>query len=307
MQSAKPASQAIMRVFVTGAAGFIGQATVQELVKNGHQVLGLARSDASIEKIKKAGGEPHKGELTDIESLKSGAKASDGVIHLAFVHDFSNFPAACATDRAAIEAMAEVLAGTGKPLVIAGGTLSLPKGTLGYEHADAEREGPMTDRALSADLVYKLSKEKNIRGSVVRIPPTVHGKGEEGFIPMLAKAYREKGSVIYVGDGSVRWPAIQRYDLATIFRLALEKGTAGATYHGVAEQGVSFKDITAVMGKKLNLPVKGESAEEALADLGFSGHVICLDNPTSSDHTQKELGWHPTQIGLLADIEENYF
>lgn len=296
-----------MRVFVTGAAGFIGQSTVQELLKNGHQVLGLARSEASIEAITKAGAEPHKGDLKDIESLKSGAKASDGVIHLAFVHDFSDFAGACATDRAAIEAMGQALAGTGKPLVVASGTLSLPKGTLGYEDTDPVRDHPMSDRALSADLLYALSKEKNIRGTTIRLAPTVHGKGDKGFITMLINAYREKGSVLYVGDGSARWPAIHLNDAAIVLRLALEKGTAGATYHAVAEQGVSLKDITEVISKKLQLPAKGETGQAVAEALGFLGHVIALDNPTSSEKTQKELGWHPTQLGLVADIEENYF
>ena len=296
-----------MRVFVTGAAGFIGQSTVQELLKNGHQVLGLARSEASIEAIAKAGAEPHKGDLKDMESLKSGAKACDGVIHLAFIHDFSDFAAACATDRAAIEAMGQALAGTGKPLVIASGTLGLPKGTLGYEDTDPLRDHPLSDRALSADLINAFSKEKNIRGITIRFAPTVHGKGDKGFIPMLINAYREKGSVIYVGDGSARWPAIHRNDAAIVLRLALEKGTAGATYHAIAEQGVSFKEITEVISKKLQLPVKGETGQKAAEELGFLGHVIGLDNPTSSEKTQKELGWHPTQLGLLADIEENYF
>lgn len=296
-----------MRVFVTGAAGFIGQSTVQELLKNGHQVLGLARSEASIEAITKAGAEPHKGDLKDIESLKSGAKASDGVIHLAFVHDFSDFAGACATDRAAIEAMGQALAGTGKPLVVASGTLSLPKGTLGYEDTDPVRDHPMSDRALSADLLYALSKEKNIRGTTIRLAPTVHGKGDKGFITMLINAYREKGSVLYVGDGSARWPAIHLNDAAIVLRLALEKGTASATYHAVAEQGVSLKDITEVISKKLQLPAKGETGQAVAEALGFLGHVIALDNPTSSEKTQKELGWHPTQLGLVADIEENYF
>lgn len=296
-----------MRVFITGAAGFIGSATVQELIKNGHQVLALARSDANIEILTKLGAEPHKGDLEDLESLKSGAKATDGVIHLAFIHDFSNFAEVCATDRAAIEAMAEVLAGTGKPLIIASGTLGLPKGTLGIEDSEPVRDHPLSDRALSADLVYATSKEKKIRGTVVRFAPTVHGKGDHGFITMLGNAYRQKGSVIYVDDGSARWPAVHREDAAVLLRLALEKGTAGATYHAVAEQGVRIKDLAEVIGEKLQLPLKSESIQEAAGSLGFLGHVIALDNPVSSDKTQKELGWHPTRLGLLADMEANYF
>ena len=296
-----------MRVFVTGAAGFIGKATVQELIKNGHQVLGLARSDASIEAITKAGAEPHKGDLKDIESLKSGAKAADGVIHLAFIHDFSDFPGVCAIDRAAIAAMGEELAGTGKPLVIASGTLGCPKGILATEDTAPERDPPFSDRALSADMIYALSKEKHVRGSVIRLPPTVHGAGDAGFVPMLINTYRQKGSVVYVDDGSARWPAVHRDDAAVLLRLALEKGAAGSTYNAIAEQGVPIKDIAAVAAKKLQLPVKGESAQEAMGTLGFLGHVISMDNPTSSEKTQKELGWHPSQPGLLADMEANYF
>ena len=297
-----------MRVFVTGAAGFIGRATVQELLKNGHQVLGLARSDASIDALTKAGAQPHEGDLKDIESLKSGAKAADGVIHLAFIHDFRDFPGACATDRAAIEAMGEALAGTGKPLVIANGTLGCPKGTLATEDTEPERGVPMSDRAQSADLVYALSKEKQVRGVVVRLPPTVHDAGDAGMIPTLGNMYRQKGSVIYIGDGSSRWPAVHRDDAAVLLRLALEKGTAGATYNAVAEQGVAMKDITAVASRKLQLPIQGgESVEEAMGALGFLALLISWDNPTSSEKTQKELDWHPTHPGLLADLEANYF
>lgn len=297
-----------MRVFVTGAAGFIGSATVQELIKNGHQVLALAHSDASIETLTKAGAEAHKGDLKDIESLKSGAQATDGVIHLAFIHDFSDMAAVCAIDRAAIEAMGEVLAGTEKPLVIVSGTLGLPKGTLMTEDADPERNTPpFSDRAFSADLVYALSKEKKVRGTVIRLAPTVHGAGDRAFIPMLINACRQKGSVIYVGDGSARWPAVHREDAAVLLRLALERGTAGATYHAVAEPGVRMKDVVEVLGKKLQLPLQSESVHGAAAALGFIGHVIALDNPVSSEKTQKELGWHPTRPGLLADVEANYF
>lgn len=296
-----------MRVFVTGAAGFIGRATVHELLKNNHQVLGLARSEANISTLAAAGAEPHKGDLKDLESLRSGAKASDGVIHLAFIHDFSDFAGACAADRDAIGVMAEVLAGTGKPLVIASGTLSLPKGALATEDSPSVRDIPMSDRALSADLLYAVSKEKQIRGTVVRLSPTVHGTQDWGFMHMLINAYRQQGSVMYVGDGSARWPAVHRDDAAVLLRLALEKGTAGGTYHAVAEQGVAMKNIAAVMAKKLDLPVKGVTMEEAAGAIGFLGHVISFDNPTSSEKTQKELGWHPTGPGLLADLEANYF
>lgn len=296
-----------MRVFVTGAAGFIGRGTVRELLQNGHQVLGLARSDANIAALTEAGAEPHKGDLKDLDSLKSGAAACDGVIHLAFIHDFSDFPAVCAADRAAIAAMGDALAGTNKPLVVASGTLSVPKGVLATEDTPAERDHPMADRALSADLVYALSKEKQVRGSVIRLAPTVHGAGEAGFIPMLIKAFREKGSVMYVGDGSARWPAVHRDDAAVLLRLAVEKGTAGATYNAVAEQGVAQRDIAAVIGKHLQLPVRELPKEEAGEALGFLGAVTAMDNPTSSEKTRKELGWEPTRLGLLADIEENYF
>ena len=297
-----------MRVFVTGAAGFIGRAVIQELLNNGHQVLGLARSDASAEIITKAGAEPHRGDLEDIKSLKRGARAADGVIHLGFIHDFSNFARATAVDRAAIEAMGEVMAGTGKPLVIASGTMMLPKGKLGTEDTEADRNNPpFSDRALSADLVYELSKEKQIRGSVIRLPPTVHGVEDKGFIPMLINLARQKGVVTYIDDGSARWPAVHRLDAAVIFRLALEKGTAGATYHAVAEQGVPTKDFLTVIGKHLQLPVEGKPMNEAVEAIGFFAHVLGSDNPTSSEKTQRELGWHPTQPKLIADMKANYF
>ena len=296
-----------MRVFVTGAAGFIGRAVVQELLNNGHQVLGLARSDENAEIITKAGAEPHRGDLEDIASLKSAAKVVDGIIHLAFIHDFTNMTKSTAVDRAAIEAIGEVIAGTGKPFVIASGTLGLPKGTLVTEDADPDRNTAFSDRMLSADLIYALSKEKNIRGSVIRLTPTVHGTEDKGFIPMLRDAARKNGFVTYIDDGSNRWPAVHRLDAAILFRLALEKGAPGASYHAVAEQGIPMKDIMTVIGKHLQLPVEGKSMIEAVKALGFFAHVIGMDNHVSSEKTQKELGWHPTQIGLLADMEANYF
>ncbi|MCJ1482658.1 hypothetical protein MMC06_002824 [Schaereria dolodes] len=296
-----------MRVFVTGAAGFIGRAVVQDLLNNGHQVLGLARSDETAEAIAKAGAEPHRGDLEDIESLKSGAKAADGVIHLAFIHDFQNYARAAAIDRAAIEAMGEAMAGTGNPLVIASGTMMAPKGTLATEDTEAERDTPFSGRALSADSVYALSKEKHIRGLVIRLPPTVHGAEDKGLIPRFINVARQNGVVIYIDDGSARWPAVHRLDAAVLFRLALEKGTAGATYNAIAEQGVPMKDIMAVVGRCLKLPVEGKALGEAVGQLGMLANVMGWDNPTSSEKTQRELGWRHVEGGLLMDMEANYF
>jgi nucleoside-diphosphate-sugar epimerase len=296
-----------MRVFVTGAAGFIGRVVVQELLNNGHQVLGLARNDASAEIITKAGAEPHRGDLEDIESLKSGAKAADGVIHLAFIHDFSDFARVTAVDRAAIEAMGEVMAGTGKPLVIASGTLVVPQGKLATEDTEPERNTPFSDRARSADLVYAMSKEKQVRGSVVRLPPSVHGAEDKGLIPRMIDLARQNGFITYVGDGSARWPTVHRLDAAVLLRLALEKGTAGATYNAVAEQGVPIKDIMTVISKHLQLPMESKPLNEAVGLIGFLAYPVGSDNPTSSEKTQRELGWQPTQPELLTDMEANYF
>ncbi|EXJ90950.1 hypothetical protein A1O1_04057 [Capronia coronata CBS 617.96] len=296
-----------MRVFVTGAAGFIGRAVVQELLHNGHQVLGLARSDANAEILTKAGAEVHRGNLEDPESLKSGAHAADGVIHLAFIHDFSDFARATKVDREAIEAMGEAMAGTGKPLVIASGTLGVSNGKLATEDTEPARDDPMSIRYASADLVYALSKSKQVRGSVVRLSPVVHGVGDWGFVPMLIGMARKNGYAAYVDEGSARWPAVHKLDAAVLFRLALEKGTPGSTYHAVAEQGIPYKDIATVIGKHLQLPVESKPLSEATAAMGMMAHLTSMDAPTSSEKTQRELGWKPSQIGLLADMEANYF
>ena len=296
-----------MRVFVTGAAGFIGRPLVQELLHNGHQVLGLARSDANAEVLTKAGAEVHRGDLKDLESLKSGAKATDGVVHLAFIRDFNDFAGAAAADIAAIEAMGEALAGTGKPLVIASGTLGVSTGKLATEDTDPDRSHPMSIRYSAADLVYSLSREKQVRGSVVRLSPTVHGTEDWGFVPMFIIMARKNGFVSYIGDGSARWPAVHKVDAAVLFRLALEKGTAGATYNAVAEEGIPIKDTMTVIGNHLGMPVESKPLEEVAAAMGMLAHVTTMDTPTSSEKTQRELGWKPSQIGLLADMEANYF
>ncbi|OAP57999.1 hypothetical protein AYL99_07089 [Fonsecaea erecta] len=299
-----------MLVFLTGAPGFIGRVTIEELLNHGHEVLGLARSDASAETISKLGAQVHRGDLEDLESLKSGAKKADGVIHLAFIHDFSDYAKAAAVDQAAIEAMASTMAGTGKPLVIASGTMLVRKGKLATEDDEPERGTPFQVRQDSADLVVKLSKEKGIRGSIVRLPPTVHGKGDKGLIPRFIDAARQHNAVSIVGDGSNRWCAVHRLDAAVLFRLALEKGASGAYYHAVAEQGVPMKDIARVVGKKLQVPVENKPADEVMKTLGFLALVFAADNPTSSEKTQRELGWDPRASGqpdLLADMEAHYF
>ncbi|KAI4249563.1 MAG: hypothetical protein LQ352_005579 [Teloschistes flavicans] len=296
-----------MKVFITGAAGFIGKSTVRELVQNGHQVLGLARSDANVAAITEAGGEPHKGSLEDVESLKSGAKAADAVIHLAFIHDFSNLERSNQVDRAAIAAIGEALTGTGKPFISSSGTLGMPPGAMSTEDTQPLRNmGTFSERVKAADMVLDLAKD-NVRSMLVRFAPTVHGKGDGGFVPHLIDMSRGRGSVLYTGDGSSRWPAVHRDDATVLLRLALEKGTAGSVYNAVAEQGVSMKDIMTLIGKQLDLPVKGVSVEEAAETMSFFAHAISMDGPTSSEKTQKELGWKSVQPGLLADMEANYF
>ena len=297
-----------MRVFVTGAAGFIGQATVKELLAHGHSVIGLARNDANASIITAAGGTPLKGDLKNIESLRRGAEASDGVVHLAFIHDFNDLASSCAADRVAIEAMGEALVGTGKPFVLASGTMICPKGVLATEDSEPVRDmPPFSDRAMSEDLIYKLSKEKGVRGSVIRFAPTVHAEGKGGLTRALIDIYHEKGGpVVYVGDGSPRWPACHRDDAAALVRLALEKGKAGSTFHAVAEEGVLVKDTMGMVGKQMKLPVESQSMENAVPVLGVLAYPLASDNPTSSEKTRKELGWQPTRPGLIADFEANF-
>ncbi|KIW73694.1 hypothetical protein PV04_01792 [Phialophora macrospora] len=299
-----------MLVFVTGATGFIGRATVEELLTHGHQVLGLARSDASAETLTRLGAQVHRGSLDDLASLSSGARAADGIIHLAFHHDFTDYRTSALLDQAAIRAMGDAIAGTGKPLVVASGTLLAHQGKLAHEDDEPDRSSPLAIRQESADLVTKLSTESGIRGSTVRLSPTVHGKGDYQFIPMIAEAARKIGRAVIIGEGANVWPAVHRLDAAVVFRLALEKGKPGAIYHAVAEEGVPMKDIMAVVGRRLQVPVESKTVEEAMADLGFLALALGADNPTSSEKTQRELGWDPVasgQPGLLADLEENYF
>lgn len=293
-----------MRVLVTGATGFVGSAVVSELIGAGHKVLGLARSDKAAKSLIAAGAEVHYGSLEDLDSLRSGATSVDGVIHTAFIHDFSNYAPAAEADRRAIEALGSALAGSERPLIVTSGTLLL------------QRRGPLaTEDDLPVPTFPRKSEEAAVaaassgaRVSIVRLPPSVHGDGDHGFVPRLIDIAREKGAAAYVGDGRNRWPALHRLDAAGLYRLVLEKASAGLHYyHGVADEGIAFGEIAKVIGKRLNVPVVSKSTEEAAGHFGWMAHFVAIDCPASSAQTQKQLGWRPTQIGLIADLDEGQY
>ncbi|MBB6637831.1 SDR family oxidoreductase [Cohnella thailandensis] len=296
-----------MRVFVTGATGFIGSAVVRELIDAGHRVVGLARSDKAAESLSAAGAEVHRGSLEDLDSLHKGAVAADGVIHLGFKTDFSDFAGAVAADLRAVETLGAALEGTGKPFVFTSGTLlvawSTPPGLLGTEDVAVDSAVP---RGAAENAVISLA-ERGVRASVVRLAPTVHGPGDHGFIPMLIDIARGKGFSAYVGDGSNRWPAVHRLDAARLYRLAVESAPAGSRLHGVGEEGVPFRDIAGIIGRRLNLPAISISREEAEAHFGFLGSFASSDNPMSSARTQERLGWHPAHPALIPDLEQGHY
>ena len=296
-----------MRVFVTGATGFIGSAIVKELIAAGHAVVGLARSDAAAASLLGAGAEVHRGSLEDLESLRGGASAADGVIHTAFIHDFSNLAAAGKTDNVAIETLGAALAGSGRPLVVTSGIALLTPGRLGREE-DAADTGSGAGHRLASEKTALSMASRGVRASLVRLPPSVHGDGDHGFVPALIGIARRAGASAYVGDGQNRWPAVHRLDAAHLFRLALEKGSAGAKFHGVADEGVPVRQIAEVIGRRLGLPVVAKSPEEAAGHFGWIAHFLGIDCPASSARTRNELGWRPEQPGLLADLDrEAYF
>ena len=293
-----------MRVFVTGATGFIGSAIVRELIDAGHRVLGLARSDKAAGSLTAAGAEVQRGSLEDLESLRSGAADADAVIHTAFIHDFSNYAPAAEADRRAIETLGAALAGSDRPLIVTSGTLlARRQGPLATED---DAPNPAFPRK-SEDAALAMA-ERGARVSIVRLPPSVHGEGDHGFVPALINIARETGASAYIGDGLNRWPAVHRFDAAHLYRLVLEKGSAGATYHGVADEGVSVRDIAEIIGRRLNLPVVSKSSEEAASHFGWIAHFLSIDGPASSAQTQEQLGWRPVQPGLISDLDaERYF
>jgi nucleoside-diphosphate-sugar epimerase len=292
-----------MRVFVTGATGFIGSAIVKELIGAGHQVLGLARSDCAVKSLAAAGAKVQRGDLEDLDALKRGAAESDGVIHAGFIHDFSRFKEVCEIDRHAIEALGSALVGSDRPLVVTSGTLLVGRGRLAME--DMPLSSPLP-RVASEQAAHAVAS-RGVRVSVLRLPPSVHGEGDHGFVPNLIAIAREKGVSAYIGDGLNRWPAVHRLDAARLFRLVVEKGLAGATFHGVAEEGVPFREIAEVIGRHLNLPVVSKSSEEAPDHFGWFSPFAAVDNPSSSKKTRETQGWRPTQPGLIADIDSHYF
>jgi nucleoside-diphosphate-sugar epimerase len=293
-----------MRVFVTGGSGFIGAAVVPELITNGHSVLALARSDANASALRKAGADVHRGSLQDLDSLRKGAGAADGVIHLAFIHDFSRFAENGRIDARAIEAMGEALAGTHKPFVVTSGTGLLAPGRLATE----DDPPPSGDVPRTSERAAFAFVPRGVRVSAVRLPQVHGGEGKCGFVGFALEIAREKGAAAYVGDGANRWPSAHRLDVGRLYRLALEKGRAGAAYHAVADEGVAMRDIAEVLARHLGIPALSIPPEKAGEHFGWLATFASADMPASSAKTQAELGWEPSQIGLLADIRQpGYF
>ena len=304
-----------MKIFVTGASGWIGSAVVPELIGAGHEVTGLARSDASAQALVKAGAQVERGTIDDLDILAKTAAASDGVIHLAFKHDIAftgDFVGAATADRTAVDTFGDALADSGKPFVIASGLLGLTPGRVATERdgltpdsGAGHGEGPSA-RLATAQATLALA-DRGVRSSVLRLPPTVHGDGDNGFMTALVGLARQHGNAAYVGDGSNRWPAVHRLDAARLFRLAAENAPAGSVLHAVGDEGVPIRAIAEVFGQQLDLPVVSVPPEDAAERFSFLGGFIALDSPASATITRELLDWQPTHQGLIEDLEQGHY
>jgi nucleoside-diphosphate-sugar epimerase len=291
----------LMRVFVTGATGWVGSAVVKDLIAAGHQVLGLCRSDKGADALADAGAKVHRGSLQDLESLKSGVAQSDGVIYLAFNHDFSKFAENGADEKRAIEAIGAALIGSDRPLIVTNGMAALSPGKVATEETPPPPDSPTFPRNPEA-VVATLAK-RGVRATTVRLPVSVHGRGEHGMVAGAIALARARGVSPYISDGLNRWPAAHRTDAARVYRLAIERGAEGGPFHAVAEQGVPFRDIAHAIGRRLNVPIVSQPPEEAAQHFGWFARFAGIDCPAASDRTRSVLGWNPVGPALLADVE----
>ena len=294
-----------MRVFITGATGFVGSAVVDELLGAGHTVVGLARSRASAAALEARGAEVYRGSLEELDTLSTAAATADAVIHTAFNHDFSRFMENCELDRRAILALGDALAGSDKPLLVTSGVAQLADDRVATEADEpppVSKTYPRASEAAAAELVAR-----GVRASTVRLAPSVHGEGDHGFVPYLIDLARRTGVSVYIGDGDNRWPGVHRLDAAALYRLAVEQPATDARYHATADEGVAFRDIAEVIGRRLGVPVTSQSPEEAQDHFGWMALFAAMDMPAASEQTRSGLGWQPGRIGLLADLDQPYY